>query len=76
MAVGQRTLDGESLPLGDELDAAQGQGEGLDSLLRATGKVGDGVLADLAALTSRFAQEDGRGRVSVGHLVDEHGRII
>ena len=76
VAVGQGTLDSEGLPLGDELHAAQRQGEGFDGLPRAGGEVGDGALEDLAALAARFAQEDGRGRIPIGDDVDEHGLSI
>jgi hypothetical protein len=41
--------------------------QGLDFLRRPVAEIGEGAVVDLTLFPEAFAQEDGRGRVSVGH---------
>ena len=50
--------------------------EALDLVLGPMGEIGQGAFMDLFTLTAAFAQEDGRGRVTVGHGFDVHGNIL
>jgi hypothetical protein len=69
----KRTADLEAaLAGGDEFVAAQDGAEGFDLLGRPAGEVGQGAGFDLAVLAVAFAEQDGRGRATVGDDGDEH----
>jgi len=58
---------------GNELVPPQDAAEQLDLIAGQLRDVGDGAFLDLATFPVGLADEDGRGRVAVGDLVDVHG---
>ncbi len=73
MAVGQAAQAGEGLVGRDEALAAQDPAQRLDGGGGQLGEVGEGAFFDAAAVAVGLAEEDGWGRVAVGHALYVHG---
>ena len=76
MAMRQGAFDDEELVGVDQGFVFEHAPEALDLVLGPMGEIGQGAFMDLFTLTAAFAQEDGRGRVTVGDGFDVHGTIL
>jgi hypothetical protein len=79
MAVRQGSGDDEGIlqgGRGGSQRAGQGRAEGFNLMGGEMSDVGDGASLDFAVLAVGFAEEDGGGRVAVGHGGDVHAYII
>jgi hypothetical protein len=76
MTVGPASLDREGVVGSHDGLAAQHASESCDDGIREVGEVGERALLDASALAVGLAEQDGGGRVAVGHPLDVHGYSI
>ena len=74
VSVGVAAQDGEQFVGETESDTAfEEDAQTIDDVIGTLGEVGDGAFLDFAVLAEGLAEEDGRGRVTVGDGIDVHG---
>jgi hypothetical protein len=76
MAMRKRAKDLKGLLAGDQILALQDATQEIDLSGGPGGEIGEGALVDFGADADRFAEKDGRGRVTVGDGFYVHGSMI
>jgi hypothetical protein len=77
VSMGQGAFNGkERIDTGNSDTPFEKDSKVLDELRVPVGEIGDGALDDLLAIAVSLAQQDGRGRVSIGDALNVHSHDI